>query len=102
MTTVYHPQSWAFNWPKGAKAYASVEVAVAHGHSKDELMESPFMGLASDVVTEAPVLAPQEQQFVAENPGVVVETAAPDAAEEAAPVKKAKSKPSKPAKGKSK
>lgn len=88
--TVYHPISWAHNWPRGAKPYATRELCEALEKTND-IMESSFCGESRDVITEAPVLTQQEEQFVAENPGGVVETVAP---EPRAPVPKSSPKPS--------
>lgn len=77
MNTVYHPVSWAINWPRGAKPFASQEIAVAHGHSLEDLTSSPFNGNPADVETELPVLSKDEETFVAENPGAVVDAVVP-------------------------
>lgn len=67
MLIVYHPASWAQNWPKGAKPYASKPVAVAHGHTEESLIETAFNGPVSDVISEAPKPATEESSVPAES-----------------------------------
>lgn len=102
---VYHPQAWAFNWPKGAKPYASEELAVADGHHPDTLMSSPYSGAVEDVVTKLPAKdalgmasepTPEEieaeEQARAQPPPAPTEPVVPQAPASPTPSKKKKSK----------
>lgn len=78
--SIFHPVSWAQNWPKDAKPYSSPEIAAAHGHDPDMLIESPYSGPAALVIDTppAPEVTKEEEKFIAENPGTVVQAVVPD------------------------
>jgi len=78
MLIVYHPVQWSAQWPKGAKPYATKELAIAHGHAAVDIIETPFTGPIDQIENEPPVLTQEEQEFVAENPGAVVAAVVPE------------------------
>lgn len=78
MLIVYHPVQWSAKWPKGAKPYATKELAVAHGHAEVDIIETPFTGPVEQIENDPPVLTQEEQEFVAENPGAAVAAVVPE------------------------
>lgn len=65
MTHVFHPQAWLQTWPRDALPFATKDLAVAHGHSEVDLIESPYIGGIEGVVTEPPAALPSEQSVPA-------------------------------------
>lgn len=54
MNLVYHPAEWSARWPSDAKPYATKELALAHGHAEESLVETPYNGPLEGVCTEPP------------------------------------------------